>query len=235
MKLSIIIPVHNEENYIGEVLERIFALQLFCEKEIVVVNDGSTDNTSKILEKLSEVNNFKLLKHEKNLGKGQAIKTGLGECTGDLIIIQDADLEYNSNDIPLLLNKMSSDISAVYGKRGSKRWPKRGYYYIIGAKILTITINILFGGKLTDTYTGYKLFNVSRIGIDLLKNLKSTGFEFEAEVTCKILAQSGKIVEVPINYIPRSKNEGKHIGLKDVFKGLFIILEYYFIKIKQKP
>jgi len=118
----------------------------------------------------------------------------------------------------------------VYGKRGSKRWPKRGYHYIIGAKILTVTINILFGGKLTDTYTGYKLFNVNKIGINLLKNLKSTGFEFEAEVTCKILAQNGKIVEVPINYIPRSKNEGKHIGLKDVFKGFHTILLCFFNK-----
>ena len=224
MKLSIIIPVHNEEQYVKKVLEKVLAVPLTCEKEIIVINDGSTDNTEKILEELVKKNNLKLFKHQKNLGKGSAIKTGITESTGNLIIIQDADLEYNPRDIPTLLEKINKDTAAVYGNRDTKKWPKREYRYVLGAKILTMIINLLYGSKLKDVYTGYKLFNAEKIDINLLKNLKSTGFEFEAEVTCKILSNGGKIVEVPIEYIPRNKKEGKHIGLKDAFKGFSTIL-----------
>jgi len=225
MKLSIIIPAYNEEDFIGTLIEKVFSVSFSCDKEVIVVNDCSTDNTQKILEKIKGKYNFKLLKHEKNFGKGKAIKTGLEEVTGNLVIIQDADLEYNPKDIPILLEKTNQDISAVYGNRGTTRWPKRGYHYVIGAKILTQTINLLYGSKLKDAYTGYKLFNLEKVDIDLLKNLKSSGFEFEAEITCKILKNRGKIVEVPINYIPRNKEEGKKIKFKDALLGLLTVIK----------
>lgn len=230
MKLSIIIPVHNEEKSIEKILEKIFSIDFSCEKEVIIINDGSDDNTEKILSQLIKKHDFKLLEHKNNLGKGTAIKTGLKIINSDLVIIQDADLEYDPNDIPILLNNMTNELSAVYGKRGYNKWPQRSFYYVLGAKILTHMINILYDENLTDTYTGYKLFNINKIGIDLLRNLQSTGFEFEAEITCRILANKGKIKEVPISYIPRNKKEGKHIGFKDAFKGFLTILYFYFPK-----
>ena len=226
MKLSIIIPVFNEEKFIKEIIERVFGAPIKDEKEIIVINDGSTDNTKNILENLINNYNFKLINHEHNLGKGSAIKTGLSIVTGDLIIIQDADLEYDPKDIPLLLSQMSKNISAVYGKRGLKNWSR--LHYALGAKLLTILINILFHANLHDTYTCYKLFNLNKISLGLLKNLTSSGFEFEAEITCKILKSGGKISETPIHYFPRSKKEGKHIGFKDFIKGFVIIIKCRF-------
>ncbi len=223
MRLSIIIPAHNEEKFIEQTIDKIFRLEI--EKEVIIVNDGSTDNTQRILENLKNKYNFKLIKCEKNSGKGKAINNGLLEVTGDFLVIQDADLEYDPKDIPKLLEKIDENASAVYGNRGVKRWPKRGYYYVLGAKILSITINLLFGSKLKDVYTGYKLFNLKRVDLNMLKDLHSTGFEFEAEITCKILKSGGKILEIPITYIPRNKEEGKHIGLKDAFAGFFTIIK----------
>jgi glycosyltransferase involved in cell wall biosynthesis len=234
MKLSIIIPVHNEEKSIEKILEKVFSVDFSCGKEVIIIDDGSSDNTPKILLELNKKYDFKLLNHKNNLGKGTAIKTGLKIINSDLVIIQDADLEYDPNDIPLLLNNMTNEISAVYGKRGYKKWPKRCFYYVLGAKILTYMINILYNENLTDVYTGYKLFNLNKIDINLLKNLKSTGFEFEAEITCKILTNKGKIKEVPITYIPRNKEEGKHIGLKDAFKGFIMIISCYLDKNKTR-
>jgi len=226
MKLSIIVPAHNEERYIAKTLEQVFAIELPGEKEVVVVNDGSTDNTKNILADLAKNYNFKLREHDKNQGKGAAIKTGLEIVTGNLIIIQDADLEYSPRDIPALLSAINENISAVYGMRNSKIWSRT--HYVLGARILTSVINILYGVKLRDTYTGYKLFNLNKIDLNLLKNLISTGFEFEAEVTCKILRNKGYIAETPISYYPRNKKEGKHIGPKDAFRGLWTILKCRF-------
>jgi glycosyltransferase involved in cell wall biosynthesis len=222
MKLSIIIPAHNEEMFIAETLKRISDLNLPYEKEVLVVDDGSTDQTFEILSKLKGI---RILRHGKNLGKGAAIKTGIQASTGGWIIIQDADLEYNPENIPALLNVMSADTSAVYGKRSSKVWPKRGLHYVLGAKMLTYTINILFEASLSDAYTGYKLFNLKKVPRDLFLNLESSGFEFEAEITCKILSAKGIITEVPISYIPRSKKEGKHITWWDGLKGLWEIFK----------
>ena len=222
MKLSIIIPVNNEEKCVAQTIEKISKVLLPVEKEIVIVNDGSTDKTFKILEELKSIYNFKLINLEKNQGKGHAIKSGLKEITGNYLLIQDADLEYDPIDIPKLLGKIDKNTSAVYGNRGIKKWPKKGYHYILGAKMLTTLINILFKTKLKDVYTGYKLFNLEKIN---LQNLTSSGFEFEAEVTCKILKNKGKIVETNISYNPRNKKEGKKIKLKDALKGLLTIVK----------
>ena len=222
--LSIIIPVHNEEQFVEKILEKVFSMPL-KEKEVIVVNDGSSDKTPEILQKLSKMNSFKLLSHKKNLGKGAAIKTALSAVTGNLVIIQDADLEYNPDDIPTLLAQIDNTVAAVYGKRPVLARPDMNYHYALGAKILTWTIDTLYGTDLADVYTGYKLFNLDNLGMGFLKELESTGFEFEAEVTCKILSRGDVIVEVPIQYIPRKKSQGKHIRFTDAIKGVFTILK----------
>lgn len=227
MKLSIIIPTYNEEKFIEETIKKVFSSSIPCPIEVIIIDDGSADQTNEILEKLKSFYNFKHFRSAKNLGKGSAIKTGLSMAEGNLIIIQDADLEYDPKEIPVLLASMENDVWAVYGKRHATKRPNFGFYYVLGAYIITSTINILYGTKLRDSYTGYKLFNIDKMGKELLTDLKSTGFEFEAEVTCSILNKKGKIIEVGIDYTPRSKQEGKHIGLSDAFKGFSTILKCY--------
>jgi dolichol-phosphate mannosyltransferase len=225
MTLSIIIPAHNEESFIEQTIKKVYELNIPYEKEVIVINDGSNDKTEEILNNIWHKYKFKIVKNSKNLGKGASIKNGLELITGKFLIIQDADGEYDPEDIPSLLKHMSNEIGAIYGDRGTKKWPKRGYHYVLGAKILTVFINLIYGSKLKDVYTGYKLFNLNKIDLNLLKNLKSTGFEFEAEVTCKILKNKNIIIEIPINYIPRNKEEGKHIGFKDAIIGFWTILK----------
>lgn len=252
MMLSILIPAHNEQTTIKQVIEAVFAVNLGgWDREVVVVNDGSTDKTLEILNTLQSSFNFKLIKHEKNKGKGEAIKSGLKEVTGEYVIIQDADMEYFPESIPSLLNALPPHPNpclpdrqalplhlrqgyggqegerefrvAVFGNRGTKRYPERGFHYVVGAKLLTWFFNILFFCKVKDLYTGYKV-----IPTKLLKsfNLNSSGFEFEAEVSCKIVKAGYKIIEVPIKYLPRSKENGKHIRIKDAFVGFWTILKY---------
>lgn len=227
MKLTIIIPAHNEDRTIERVLDKVMDAELGkWEREITVVNDGSTDKTKKILAKLRQNldKNRKLLTilhHSKNLGKGAAIKSALSKSTGDYVIIQDADLEYDPMDVSKLLSCAKTGV-AVFGNRGVKRYPERGFHFVLGAKILTWTVNLFYGRRLYDLYTGYKL-----IPTKVLKSLdlQSNGFEFEAEVTCKLIKKGVKIVEIPIKYQPRNKEQGKHINYKDFFRGFLMILK----------
>ncbi|MDP2945990.1 MAG: glycosyltransferase family 2 protein [bacterium] len=222
-KLSVIIPVFNEEKTIEKVINTVWQQPLEnWEKEIIVVNDCSTDNTGKILDDLKNKFDFILLKHQKNSGKGTAIKTALSRATGGYVIVQDADLEYNPADWPKMLKELENPkIKVVFGSRemNSKR---RGYFhYVLGVRFLTFLTNRLFGGNLTDIYTCYKL-----ISSELIKslNLSSSGFEIEAEITTKILKRGIKIKEVPINYFPRSFKEGKKIRIYDGLIGVWTIL-----------
>lgn len=227
MKLSIIIPAHNEQATIGRVLEKVAAVNIGqWQKEIIVVDDGSKDNTADVINQFIRINPHCIfISHAHNSGKGQAIKSALEKVTGDYVIIQDADLEYDPADIPKLLSKLEEykdGKAVIFGARGDKSYPERGYHYVLGAKLLTKTVNILFGARLTDLYTCYKLFPAS-----LIKDLKlrSQGFEFEAEVTCQILKKGYKIKEVPISYHPRSKAQGKHLRPKDGIVGLYTIIK----------
>lgn len=232
MILSIIVPVHNEHKTIKDILKKLSVLNLKnTKKQIIVIDDYSTDGSKEVIYNLKKTKKFEYdtIFHKKNLGKGQAIKSGLDIATGDLILIQDADLEYDPQDIKYILNEYiksskngKSRKIAVYGNRGRKRYPQRGYHYVLGAMILTNLVNIIFGSKLKDLYTGYKLFHS-----DFLKNIDiaSHGFEFEAEATIKLIKKGYEIVEVPISYHPRNRKDGKHINYKDFFKGFFTILK----------
>jgi glycosyltransferase involved in cell wall biosynthesis len=222
MTLSIIIPVFNEEETLEEVLNRVSAAPVFdYRKEIIVVDDGSTDGTRELLERLRGKFNFVHLRHPANFGKGRAIQTGLEKVSGQLVLIQDADLEYNPLNYQDLLKIFKKNNSVVYGSRNIA--PKRrGYFhYVLGVWFLTTFVNLLFGSKLTDVYTCYKLFPA-----DSIRSipLESNGFEFEAEITAKLLSRGHQIKEVPIDYNPRRFKEGKKIRFKDGLKGLWTIL-----------
>lgn len=225
--LTIIIPALNEETTIADVLQRTLTQELPAgwEREIIVVNDGSTDRTETAL--APHLPRIKYLKHETSQGKGAAIHNALRHANGHAVIIQDADLEYSPSEIPALVMELERrpDHAAVFGSRNLK--PQRqGYrHYVWGVAALTAATNLLYGSRLTDTYTCYKL-----IRADVLKiiPLQSRGFEFEAEITAKLLRVGHKIAEVPIDYSPRSFAEGKKINWKDGARGLWTIVKNRF-------
>ncbi|MBI4359260.1 MAG: glycosyltransferase family 2 protein [Candidatus Nealsonbacteria bacterium] len=223
MKLSIIIPVFNEEKTITQVLERVLNQEIGdWEKEIIVVDDDSSDGTARKLEPFFD--RVRVFKHAQNRGKGAALQTGLGAAGGEAIIVQDADLEYDPADWGTLLRILAEnpELAAVYGSRELSP-ERRGYFpYVLGVRFLTFLINLFFGSRLTDAYTGYKLFRAEAIKSI---NLKSRGFEIEAEITVKLLKGGFQIKEAPIHYRPRSFTEGKKIHARDGLRGLLTILE----------
>ena len=233
-KLSIIIPVFNEERTINQLLKKVNNIKLpkYISKEIIVVDDFSTDNTSKILSQIQNIN-FKYIRHEKNYGKGAAVRTGFSKAKGDYIIIQDADLEYNPEDyLKLLQPILDGKIQVVYGNRFENYplnfWGKNKTVlpiHWISNMILAAITNILYGSNLRDMETCYKLFNRN-----ILKSLKlkAKGFEFEPEITAKILKLNIPIVEIPINVKPRTYEEGKKIGWKDGIIAIWTLVKYRF-------
>jgi len=226
LKLSVIIPCYNEKNTILQVIDKV-ELAEPNEKEIIVVDDGSDDGTREILQKYSLKSNFKIIFHEKNLGKGSAIQSGLKSVQNDLVIIQDADLEYNPNDYPsLLIPFKEANADVVYGSRfaGGRRYVRiHFFWHHLANKILTFICNIFTNLNLTDMETGYKVFkkeHISKI------NLKENSFGIEPEITIKLSKQKLKFFEVPISYNGRSYSEGKKIGLKDAFRAIYCIVRY---------
>lgn len=222
MKLSIIIPAYNEVNTIVQVLERVSSVEQ--DKEIIVVDDRSTDGTRDILEKM-EGPGLKIIYHERNMGKGAAIRTGMRHATGDAVIIQDADLEYDPTECTVLLDAMvRSGAAVVYGSRF-----KGGGEFLLKSRIanrfLTVLTNLLFGCSLTDMETCYKLM---RIEVARSIDIRSNGFEVEPEMTAKILKQGNTIVEVPIRYRGRGASEGKKIGWRDGIKAIVALIRYKF-------
>ncbi len=229
-KLTIIVPVYNEIITVEKVIKRLGKLNLGkTKKEIIVVDDGSTDGTAQSLRKLSKTGfrNFKYIFHTKNQGKGRAIQTGLIRATGDYVIIQDADLEYEPAEIRKLLIKAEKDnLPAVFGSRDSG--DKRQYiypHYYWGSRALCRIINTAFGVKFTDPETCYKL-----IKTDLLRemNLEENGFGIEMEIVAKISVKKVPFGEVPITYKPRSFSEGKKIRAKDGLRAIFLIGKYWW-------
>lgn len=230
---SIIIPVFNEEKTIATLLEKVNNVRLpLFKKEIIVVDDCSFDETAKILKSINNIN-FKYLKHKQNLGKGAAIRSGLKKASGEYIIIQDADLEYNPEDyIRLLEAIINKNKKVVFGTRLTNYplniWGKHKTtlpIHLVANKFLTALVNLLYGSKLTDMETCYKLFHK-----DVIKNieLKSNRFEIEPEITIKILKLGHEIFEVPIKVKPRNYKEGKKIGFSDGLKAIKTIIKYRF-------
>ncbi len=239
MKLSIIIPAYNEEETIKELLNKVKNVNLYdVKKEIIVVDDGSKDSTIEIIKKIKGIY---LIKHSKNKGKGAAIRTGIKYATGDITIIQDADLEYNPNDYyklikPIIDNKTQVVYGSrfldhdVYIKRHKKfvkgKHTKAYTAFYFGGRFLTLLTNLLYKGNITDESTCYKVFRTK-----LLKslNLKCNRFEFCPEVTAKVLKRGHKIIEVPTSYNPRTMEEGKKINWKDGIEAVWTLIKYRFV------
>lgn len=242
MKLSVIIPVYNEEKTIGEVLKRVSRIKIVgVSCEIIVVDDGSTDSTESVISNfhsqsgLFPISNFKKIRHKKNLGKGAAVRTGIDNATGDYIVIQDADLEYDSVDIPRLIKPIiNGRTKVVYGTR-LKRLPHlsgeektlRFLIHYFGNRFLSLLTSILYGQWITDMETCYKIFPTKALKTI---SLNSRSFDFEPEITAKLLKNGYKILEVPITTQPRGYEEGKKLNtVRDGAIALWTLLKYRFI------
>jgi len=229
-KISIIIPVYNEEVYLDRCLKNVFQVKIpGWEKEIIVVNDGSTDSTSALLKKISLVHPLiKIISSLKNQGKGNAIKKGIREATGDIVIIQDADLEYDPDDYLIILKQFTDNkVDVVYGSRilGAKIYHNQNanIFFLWGGMTLTTIVNLFFGTHLTDQPTCYKSWR-KKLSTGLTEYCQSKGFEFEIEMTA-FFAKNSKINEVPIRYYPRTVHHGKKINLSDFFKSVLTVFK----------
>lgn len=225
MKISVLMPVYNERETIQEIIRQVQAVEL--EKEIICVDDFSTDGTREVLQEITAgASNVKLLCHSKNLGKGAAVKTGLEQVNGDVVIIQDADLEYDPQDYPHLLRPiLSGKTQVVYGSRFLGEHKAMYFWHSVGNKLLTLATNILYDTTLTDMETGYKVFTR-----DVARKIRLTSprWGFDPEITSRILRMGYRIYEVPIAYAGREFYEGKKITWRDGFTVLFTLVKCRF-------
>jgi glycosyltransferase involved in cell wall biosynthesis len=226
MKLSVIIPVYNEVESIREIVQRVQDTKLAW--EIVLVDDGSIDGTRDLLKEMDKQDNIRVVLHEKNQGKGAAVRTGMDTAQGDVMLIQDADLEYDPRDYPTLLKPLEEGIAdVVYGSRflgGPRRVVM--FWHMVANQLLTFMTNILYNTILSDMETGYKVF---RREVIAGMPLHAKRFDFEPEFTAKVLKRKYRIFEVPISFNPRDYSQGKKIKLKDAFEAVWTLFKYRFV------
>jgi len=220
--VSVIVPVYNEAAHVDDLLEAIHASPV--KKEIIIVDDGSTDGTREKLRSMPLTNEITVVFHERNCGKGAAIRSALRYARGEYVLIQDSDLEYDPRDYSALLRPLQENrANVVYGVRPDR--PERGLRFFLGAKFLTHLTNLLYGAGIHDEATCYKVFRRSLIS---QIELRCQRFEFCPEVTAKLCRRGEKIVEVPISYTPRSTGEGKKIRYADGWLAIWTLLRYRF-------
>lgn len=227
MKLSIIIPCYNEKDTILEIVERVKKADIGnIEKEIIIIDDCSTDGTKELIQK--HLNTHKIILNDVNLGKGACLRKGFSLITGDIVIIQDADLEYDPNDyLKLIRPIIEKKYKIVYGSRERNKENKihSGLRFYVGGLFLTWITNFLYNSKLTDEPTCYKVFDAKTL---LSIPLECTRFEFCPEITAKILKRGIKIKELPVNYYPRTKTQGKKINWRDGIQAMWVLFKNRF-------
>jgi glycosyltransferase involved in cell wall biosynthesis len=225
MTLSVIIPIYNEISTINTILERVLATKLAG--EIILIDDGSSDGTRDVIASLEGAQGIRVIFHTHNQGKGAAVRSGISIATGDVVLIQDADLEYDPRDYPALLKPIEEGLAdVVYGSRfmgGPHRVTM--FWHMLANKLLTLATNLLYDSILSDMETGFKVFR--REVVQNVK-LRASRFDFEAEFTAKILKQKVRIFEVPISFNPRDYSEGKKIKMIDAFEAIWALLKFRF-------
>ncbi len=228
--LSILMPVYNESQTIREIIERVEAVDLGdVRKELIIVDDGSRDGTRDVLDKVRKDSSHKVYFHAHNMGKGAALRTALTYAVGEIIIIQDADLEYDPAEYNELIKPiLEGRADVVYGSRlsGAKVARAFNFWHYIGNKMLTLITNVLYNSILSDMETCYKVFRA-----DVIKNIqiKSNRFDFEPEITAKVLKRKHKLYEMPISYYGRDFSEGKKITWRDGFAAIWALIKYRFV------
>ena len=223
MKLSVVMPVYNERATLSEVVGRVLAVDL--DIELVCVDDGSRDGSREILASLqSQYPQLRVVLQPKNMGKGAALRRGIMEATGDYVVIQDADLEYDPNDYPALVAPiLEGKADVVFGSRAFSSHTAYSYWFVLGNKLVTLATNVLFNCYISDMETCYK---VMRREIAQQLALRSRGFEIEPEITAKLIKAGHRIYEVPISYAARSRAEGKKLTWQDGLKALRTLIRY---------
>ncbi|HEY6472448.1 MAG TPA: glycosyltransferase family 2 protein [Acidimicrobiales bacterium] len=225
--LTVIMPVFNERTTVAEVIRRMRAVELPVELQMIAVDDGSSDGSDKVLAALED-STLRLLRHTQNQGKGAAIRTGLAEARGDLVLIQDADLEYDPNDWPKLLEPiLRGKARVVYGSRFTGERKNMLPLHWMGNRVLSLVTNLLYSSTLSDMETCYKLFDAQVLeGLTVVSNR----FDFEPEITAKVLRRGYRIYEVPISYAGREPDEGKKITWRDGFGAMRALIRFRFTK-----